>query len=266
MHPPRLPSIVLTLQPLLLYLVNILGLAIGPQNRVLQLGITFPALLLVLSQSWFREWNGQWGIHYGIETAALCIAGSWFDWVVLKSPDREMWRRVGAKEEVPQGFWNRAYWGAKLVTGSRFVGWTCQVKNVPVEVDEGYSRWYVLDLSIFSPDVLIVRCRKFVARKSLRAASFFLLNDLFKSVTAASPYGTWKDIAHIKPAFSFAGAPFWTRFTYAWAHIVLAYTGLEMANAAYGVVSVAFGLAKPCECPSAFGDLKKLVSVREAWS
>jgi hypothetical protein len=115
-------------------------------------------------------------------------------------------------------------------------------------------------------DVSSSSCRKFIARKTLRSATFFLLNDLFKSLTAASPYGSWKDIAHIKRPVSFASAPFWTRFGYAWAHIILAYTGLEMANAAYGVVSVATGLSNPRDCPSAFGDLKGLVSVREAWS
>jgi len=48
--------------------------------------------------------------------------------------------------------------------------------------------------------------------------------------------------------------------------IVLTYSVMEEANAAYGVLGVATGLANPRDCPSAFGDLKNLVSVRKAWS
>jgi hypothetical protein len=49
-------------------------------------------------------------------------------------------------------------------------------------------------------------------------------------------------------------------------HIVLTYIALEQANAAYGALSVATGLAEPKDCPSAFGDLRGLVTVRKAWS
>jgi hypothetical protein len=46
----------------------------------------------------------------------------------------------------------------------------------------------------------------------------------------------------------------------------LTYTSIEQANAIYGAVSVATGLANPRDCPTAFGDLKGLVTVRKAWS
>lgn len=49
-------------------------------------------------------------------------------------------------------------------------------------------------------------------------------------------------------------------------YIVLTYVSLELYNTVVGVVSVACGLARPEECPSAFGDLKGLWSVRRAWS
>lgn len=48
--------------------------------------------------------------------------------------------------------------------------------------------------------------------------------------------------------------------------IILTYSAMEEANAAYGVLSVATGLAYPRDCPSAFGDLRNLMSVRKAWS
>jgi hypothetical protein len=91
-------------------------------------------------------------------------------------------------------------------------------------------------------------------------------NDIVVSYTTSTSYGSWPDIVHIKPRLSLTAAPFWTRFWFAWVHIVITYVNLEMCNAAYGVVSVATGLANPRDCPSMFGDLKDLVSVRKLWS
>ena len=108
--------------------------------------------------------------------------------------------------------------------------------------------------------------RLFVIRKALRVLVFYLIADLATSYTASTPHGSWSDIARIKPVVTYAGRPFLTRFWYAWVHIILTYAELERANAAYGVVSVATGLANPRDCPSAFGDLKDLYTVRKAWS
>jgi hypothetical protein len=154
MFPPELPPIYRALQVPLLHLINIVALGIGPQNRVLQLSLTIPALMFVVSQSWYREWTGEWGLHYGMECMVIGMVWIYFDWIVLKSPDKEVWHKIRyagkkkgeehAKEEVkvPEGFWKRAWWGARLATGVRYVGWNCQVKNVPVEVDADYPRWY----------------------------------------------------------------------------------------------------------------------------
>jgi hypothetical protein len=108
--------------------------------------------------------------------------------------------------------------------------------------------------------------RRFVARKAVRAAFFYALRDAVYAYTASSPYGSWDDIKHLKPIVSLEAQPYWTRWCYAWVHIFLTYVALEQSNVAYGAVSVATGLAKPMDCPSAFGDLRGLVSVRKAWS
>jgi hypothetical protein len=105
-----------------------------------------------------------------------------------------------------------------------------------------------------------------VVRKTARAALFFVMRDAIYAYTAASPYGTWDDIKHIKPIARLSEQPYPTRWYYAWVHIFLTYIALEQANAAYGALSVATGLAKPRDCPSAFGDLRELVTVRKAWS
>lgn len=109
-------------------------------------------------------------------------------------------------------------------------------------------------------------CRRFILRKALRAAWFHVLHNAANAWTAASPHGSWDDIKHVKPIDSLIDRPFLKRWLYAWVHIALTYAALEEANAAYGVVSVATGLASPRDCPSAFGDLKELVTVRKAWS
>jgi hypothetical protein len=117
---------------------------------------------------------------------------------------------------------------------------------------------------IFCPSDLVLRL--FVVRKSLRAAAFYLLKDAVYAYTAASPHGSWTDIAHVKPVLSLTDRPFLVRWWYAWVYIFLTYVALEQANAMYGVVSVATGFARPRDCPSAFGDLRELVTVRNAWS
>ncbi|KAH7075826.1 membrane bound O-acyl transferase family-domain-containing protein [Paraphoma chrysanthemicola] len=250
----KLPDPLIHLQLPLIYANNIIALAIGPKHQVLRLGITLPILSLLASQSLYREWTGEWGMHYALECLMLACIWTYVDWNILNSPDKEQWRRVRSQDgiskhdTVPQGFWTRMWWGVRLATGNRYLGWTCQVKNVPVEVDEEYPRLL------------------FIVRKSIRFVTFFILTDVLYAYTAAIPHGSWTDIAHIKPARSFSSEPFLTRVWFAWVHVVLTYVSMEHANAAYGVVSVATGLARPKDCPSLFGDLKGLWSVRKAWS
>jgi hypothetical protein len=168
----KLPKILIDLQIPLLYLTNILALAIGPRNQVLRYGITVPLFALLVGQSWFREWSGAWGMHYALECMVVSVVWIYFDWNVLGRPDREGWRKtqyggegkkVGEKENghvngngganghangqtekekhsVPQDFLKRAWWGTRLATGNRYVGWSQEVKNVPKEVAADYPR------------------------------------------------------------------------------------------------------------------------------
>lgn len=53
---------------------------------------------------------------------------------------------------------------------------------------------------------------------------------------------------------------------YIWAQITLTYLSLELMNTVNGIVQVTIGIANPRDCPSAFGDLKELITVRQAWA
>lgn len=108
--------------------------------------------------------------------------------------------------------------------------------------------------------------RLFVARKSLRALFFYFLKDIIFAYTASSPHGSWQDIKRWKQIEGFGSYPFWHRFWFAWVHIAMTYVTLEFTNSLVGVMSVATGLANPTDCPSAFGNFKGLISVRNAWS
>jgi hypothetical protein len=141
-----LPQPLIALQIPLLYITNILGLAIGPTNHVLRIGFTLPILVVLVSQSVYRQWDGEWGIHYAMNCMVLTAIFTYVDWNLLSRPDSERWRKIQYRNEeleseVPTGFWKRAWWAARLCTGNRYVGWTCQVKNVPVEVDAEFPRW-----------------------------------------------------------------------------------------------------------------------------
>jgi hypothetical protein len=48
--------------------------------------------------------------------------------------------------------------------------------------------------------------------------------------------------------------------------VVLTYAAIEQSNAAYGAVAVATGFASPRDCPSMFGDLRDMVTLRKAWA
>ncbi|KAL5118952.1 hypothetical protein ACEQ8H_003081 [Pleosporales sp. CAS-2024a] len=255
----QLPRIFLHVQIPLLFLTNIVALAIGPQHQVVRLGMTLPLLGILVAQSLYRDWEIGWGIHYAIEIGIMQLAFVYLDWNVLGSPDKEGWRKIDYEQEekergavngnnkgappeggrekkhmgvVPQTFWQRAWWGVRLSTGHRMVGWTQEVKNTPKEVAADYSR------------VL------FMVRKSLRCAWFHLLRDTLYAYTASSPYGTWSDMVHIKPITNLSGQPLLIRCWFAWVHIVLTYTALEQGNAAFGVISVALGLSNPRDCPT----------------
>jgi hypothetical protein len=138
-----LPKIFIECQIPLLYLNNIVGLALGPKNQLLRIGLTLPVCGLLAAQSLYRQSNGAWGMYYGAECMVLSVVWVYVDWNLLGSPDKEKWHKIRDKSEddrVPQGFWERAWWGVRLATGNRYVGWSNEVKNVPKEVDADYSR------------------------------------------------------------------------------------------------------------------------------
>lgn len=155
-----LPPVFRDLQIPLIYVNNIIALAIGPKHRVVQLGVTLPVLLLLVSQSLYKPVEGEWGRRYAFESAILSLVAIYVDWILLASPDKERWRKTQydkgdkvandqskGEKEVPQTFWGRAWWGVRLATTNRYVGWSCQVKNVRMEVDPAYSRPYVSPIS-----------------------------------------------------------------------------------------------------------------------
>lgn len=56
-----------------------------------------------------------------------------------------------AKITAPIGFRSRLWWAIRLACTNRYTCWSCEVKNVPFEVDDDYPRWWVfLALSLHS--------------------------------------------------------------------------------------------------------------------
>ena len=153
------PPLLMHFQVPLLYLNNILALAVRPEHQLLRVAISLPVLLMLVSQSLHRTWDHAWGRHYAMDCLVLSTSCVYIDWILLCNPDKEAWRKIRyegaaskqngevesieAANNVPQGFWERAWWGVRLATGPRYVGWSCQVKNVPVEVPASYPRVYV---------------------------------------------------------------------------------------------------------------------------
>jgi hypothetical protein len=137
----RLPDPFIQFQLPLLHLTTITALAIGPSHQLLRFGLTLPIFTLLVAQSYYREWTGTWGLHYATECMVWSCVWIYFDWNILGSPDVQKWHKVGDKNVKKEGFWSRFWWGIRLGMGTRYVGWSCEVKNVPKEVGEGYGRW-----------------------------------------------------------------------------------------------------------------------------
>ncbi|PSN63634.1 hypothetical protein BS50DRAFT_557722 [Corynespora cassiicola Philippines] len=252
----ELPTPLRTTYIPLLYLTNILALGFKPS--VLRTLTTLPLTLLFLSQAVYNP-RTHLADDYPMNVLACAAVFTWVDWIALGSPDREGWTKLRYAEgdgemgevekKVPQGFWVRVWWGVRLATTNRYVGWSQQVKNVPVDVGAQYPR-----------------CRRFVLRKALRAAFFYVLKDATNSYTASTPHGGYQERDGPEDVVGFDGLPFSRKAFLSCFHIVLCYVSLEFAMAMYGAVSVALGFANPRDCPSAFGDLKEAYTVRNCWS
>ena len=94
----------------------------------------------------------------------------------------------------------------------------------------------------------------------------YLIVDALQSYTASTPHGAYRTFENGKVVVGLDRESLGRQFFLAWVHIVNTYANLEMANVAYGIVTVLLGLASPTDCPSAFGDLKEMYTVRKSWS
>lgn len=164
----ELPRIFATLQIPLICANNILALAIPPEYHLLRVGFSLPILVLLIAQSWYKQREGTFGDQYALNCFVLSLAFVWLDWIGISTPDREKWRRIQynrgiAKqttngnvngkangmikkehttdlESYPTSFLSRLWWATRLAGTVRYVGWTSQAKNTPVEVDPSYPR------------------------------------------------------------------------------------------------------------------------------
>lgn len=178
----QLPPVFTTLQPALVIATNVFTLAIGPRHRVLQFAFSVPVLFILIAQSLYRDWDRGWGLHYGLNCFVATSLFAWVDWILLNSPYKERWMKLERRKDVgrmrdeknhpaegdtfpkhdgdvvrskrgsaddsqpftlPGSFWKRLWWAMRLATTNRYVGWSCEVKNVPASVRPTYPRWYV---------------------------------------------------------------------------------------------------------------------------
>jgi hypothetical protein len=156
----QFPSYLITLQVPLLYLINILTLATGPNHRLLRVSISLPLVLLLAAQSLYREWDSGWGYNFALNCGVCSRVFTYVDWILLRGPDKEGWYKIqyGEKgkddkndnvkkldyKDTPGGagrtFGGRAWWALRLSTSNRYTGWSNQVKNVYMEVPANYPR------------------------------------------------------------------------------------------------------------------------------
>ena len=165
-----LPRPISALQVPLLFANNILALAVPPHYHFFRVAVSFPILVVLIAQSWYKERDPKaFSDDYALEILMLCGALTWVNWVGISMPDRGRWRKIrysdgggrkskGGKgengmpnvietksdeawlEEYPTTFWKRLWWATRLASTFRHVGWNSQAKNTPMEVPGNYSR------------------------------------------------------------------------------------------------------------------------------
>ncbi|KAF2872957.1 membrane bound O-acyl transferase family-domain-containing protein [Massariosphaeria phaeospora] len=261
-----LPAAIQQFQVPLIVLNNILALGLKP--GITRIVLTLPTLVILVLQSYYKREPGYFNDEYPTNCMIMALAFMYVNWILLATPDRKRWHKIrygkdGKQDgsisdrsndskvqydDVPQSFWERVWWGARLATSNRYVGWSQQAKNVRMEVSSDYPRWL------------------FLVRKSLRAALFYLLKDAIYAYSASLPYGNWRGANNGKILSSTEGIPWNHRFVISWVYIVLTYVVLELYNLFYGIAAVATGLSNPRDCPSMFGDLAEMVTIRKCWS
>ncbi|KAF2712566.1 hypothetical protein K504DRAFT_426988 [Pleomassaria siparia CBS 279.74] len=256
----ELPPVFLKLQlPLVLSTVIV---AQGLKPGILRIFFTLPLLIILASQALYRKESADYGVDYPLQVGVCMAIFIYFDQILLANPDKEKWHKIqyGKQKEVesvkgesgkdgaiPQTFFGRVWWAIRFTTTTRYVGWSQQVKNVPIEVAADYSRW------------------RFLVRKSLRAAFFIVLTDTEKAYTASTVHGGYRGFETGKVPVGLSGYPLFDQFKFTWMHIFITYGILELSNTLYGIVSVASGFANPRECPSLFGSLWGMYTVRKSW-
>jgi hypothetical protein len=164
----KLPKPLIEAQLPLIHATLIVALGLGPQHQFVRVCITLPILILLVCQSLYKEQDGPWGESFSNNSVVVFTVFIYIDWILMKSPDLEQWHKLpdasakangvvpngklnavpdgiqkDQKHVVPQGFLQRVWWGLRLATTWRYIGWSCQVKNVPVEVGPAYPRGYV---------------------------------------------------------------------------------------------------------------------------
>ncbi|KAH7116819.1 membrane bound O-acyl transferase family-domain-containing protein [Dendryphion nanum] len=269
----ELPPSIRMLQLPLLYCTNILALSFKPS--FLRTAISLPIYILLVLQSLYQKDHVYYGIQYPMAALSLSLTFHYIDWILLANPDKERWHRIPVSNNkrsnerkviensigitkirpkneniatVPTNFSTRLWWAFRLSMTNRYVGWSNQVKNVPVEFEADYPRWL------------------FLLRKIPRVILMHVIVDTIQSYTTSTPHGAFRGFENGKVPVGFDDVSLVRQFLLTWGNLINTYANLEMANTVCGIVAVVIGLAAPSDCPSAFGDLKGLYTVRQTWS
>jgi len=149
----ELPSILQQLQAPLMFTTLILTQGFKP--GIFRISLTLPIMIILWMQSLYRQEFMYYGEEYPMNIMACVVMFYYLDQIILANPDKEKWHKIHYKtgrEEgeksmegdfVPQTYWKRVWWAIRIATTARYVGWSQQVKNVAIEVQSDYPRWYV---------------------------------------------------------------------------------------------------------------------------
>jgi len=147
----ELPIIFRQLQWPLMFFVHFVAMGFRP--GFFRIFLTLPPLLLLWYQSLYRKEFMYYGDQYPINVGVTMALFNYLDQVILANPDREGWHRIsasvkkkddgkdGGENKIPQTYLKRVWWCMRYFTTTRFVGWSQQVKNVPIELPADYPRW-----------------------------------------------------------------------------------------------------------------------------
>lgn len=215
------------------------------------------AVIVALSAFWhFTDFEGPFWHRYGVLIAWSHHVMEWVERTACEHQDTDRWRPVSGvpraesdRWQPPQSLRDRWWWNVDIQLNPRGYGWSYEVKNLRAPPSKGTRRW------------------TYILRTVAWAVFYYLLRTQARTVAAhLLADGQWIDADGNEPQqVVFYSMPRSRQVFACWLLVLNDYWSFETLGWAVAIGGVALRLWLPEQCPSVFGSLAHLYTVRNLW-